>query len=155
MKRVPTLHILLALALALAGAAPAARAGLGEPASSISTDQSALGASRRLQDARGTHRIERLVSDARTVREFVTPAGTVFAVCWDGVTHPDLPAVLGAYAAPVRRAVELQRTAPRGRVLHVESGGAVLETWGHMRDLHGCAHVPALIPPGVTADEIR
>jgi hypothetical protein len=153
MKRIVALRFLVALAgTALA---PAAWAGLGEPASSVAVDRSKLSASRRQQEARGTHRVERLVSDARTVREYVSPGGTVFAVCWDGLTHPDLSTVLGAYAAPVRRAIGEQGAPPRSRTRRVESGGAILETWGHMRDVHGCAYVPALVPAGVTADEIK
>lgn len=153
MSRISAVSLLVVLGGVLPS--PAARAALGEPASSVAADQSALAASRRQQDARGTHRVERLTSDARNVREFVSPEGIVFAVCWDGVTHPDLTAVLGAYAEPVRRAIDGQDAPPRSRVRHVESSGAVLQTWGHMRDVHGCAWLPALIPPGVTLDEIR
>jgi hypothetical protein len=143
------------LALAGAGAASPAWAGLGEPATSIAVDQSALSASRRLQEPRGTHRVERLVSDARTVREYVSPGGTVFAVCWEGVSHPDLTTVLGAYAAPVRRAIAEQGAAPRSSARRIAASGAIVETWGHMRAVHGCAYVPALVPAGVTVDEIK
>lgn len=153
MCRATPLHLLLAIAATFA--ASPARAALGERASSVAKDQSALAATQRQAIARGTHRVEQLASEARTVRELVTPDGIVFAVCWDGVTHPDLDTVLGAYASPVRRAIGEQGAPPRSRVRHVESGGAVLQTWGHMRDLHGCAWVPALVPAGVTVDEIR
>jgi hypothetical protein len=141
------------LALAAIAAAEPARAALGEPASSVDTDQRRLGAAHRQRDARGTHAVEQLRSDARTVREYVSPSGIVFAVCWDGITPPDL-SVLGAYAAPYRRGMAAQG-APRARVRRVESGGAVVETWGHMRDVHGRAYVPDLVPTGVGLDEIR
>jgi hypothetical protein len=153
MDRLPAARLLLALAAL--GAAPAARATLGERASSIDTDQAALAASRRQRDARGTHAVEQLVSEARTVREYVSPSGVVFAVCWDGVTPPDLTAVLGSYAAPVRRAIAAQRAPPRSRARRVEAAGAIVETWGHMRSVHGRAYVPALVPAGVTLDEIK
>jgi hypothetical protein len=145
----------LLLALVALGAAPLARAGLGEPASSVAADQQKLAAARRQRDARTTHTIEHLVSDARTVREYVSPSGVVFAVAWDGLAPPDLSAVLGAYAAPVRRAIAAQDAPPRSRARHVEAAGAVVETWGHMRSVHGRAYVPALVPAGVSLDEIR
>lgn len=143
----------LLLAAAAAAAAPVALAALGEPASSVAADEARLAASRRQRTARGTHHVEHLSSEARTVREYVSPAGIVFAVCWDGVTPPDL-SILGAWADPVRRAVA-EQGAPRSRARRVETGGAVVETWGHMRAVRGRAYVPALVPPGVTLDEIR
>lgn len=142
-------------ALAVTAAAAPALAGLGEPASSVSSDQAALSASRRQVDVRATHRVEALVSEGRTVREYVSPSGVVFAVCWDGVSHPDLGTVLAAYAGPIRRAVAAQGAPPRGRFRYVEAAGAVVETWGHMRAVHGRAWVPALVPPGVTVDDLQ
>lgn len=152
MDRLPAARLLLALAVA--GIAPLARAALGEPASSISADETAVAATRRQRLARGTHAVEELVSDARTVREYVSPSGLVFAVTWEGVTPPDL-SVLGAYEAPVRRAMTTERTRARSRAIRVEAAGAVVETWGHMRSLHGRAYVPALVPAGVRLDEIK
>lgn len=152
MDRLPAARLLLAAA-ALA-AAPLARAALGEAASSIAADETAVAATRRQRVARGTHDVEELGSDARTVREYVSPSGVVFAVCWDGLTPPDL-SVLGAYEAPVRRAIASQGTPPRARSRRVEAAGAVVETWGHMRSVHGRAYVPALVPAGVSLDEIK
>jgi hypothetical protein len=31
----------------------------------------------------------------------------------------------------------------------------VVERWGHMRDLHGRAYLPALLPDGVTVDDLQ
>jgi hypothetical protein len=145
----------LSMAIVAVVAGVRARAALGEPAGSVSTDQAALAASRGAAEARGSYRVERLISPSRTVREYVSPSGVVFAVAWDGVSHPDLGVVLGAYAAPVRRAVAQERPTPGRRGRRIETAGAVVETWGHMRALHGRAYVPALVPTGVTLDEIR
>lgn len=141
--------------LAAAAAAPAARATLGEPASSVAADAARLAASRRPVEVRATHEVEELVSPARTVREYVSPAGVVFAVTWDGATPPDLETVLGAYARPVRRAVAARTAGPHGAPARIQAGGAVVETWGHMRAVHGRAYVPALVPPGVTPDALE
>ncbi len=148
--------VALRLGVVLAGLALAApaRAALGEPAASIPADQAALRA-RRATTARGAYVIERLVSTANTVREYVAPSGVVFAVSWEGVSRPDLSVLLGAHAAEYRRALSQLGPAPGHRRRRVETGGAVVETWGHMRALRGRAYVPALVPAGVSLDEIR
>jgi hypothetical protein len=145
----------IAAIVAAAIAAPA-RAALGERADSIAADEAALAAARGQADARPAFRIERLDSPARTVREYVAPSGVVFAVTWEGLSPPDLDAVLGAYAAPVRRAFAQGGGGHTGRrARRIEAEGAVVETWGHMRSMHGRAYVPALVPAGVALDEIR
>jgi hypothetical protein len=142
-------------ALAAAALAVPAQAALGERADSIAADEAALAAARGQADARSAFRVERLDSAARTVREYVAPSGVVFAVTWEGLSPPDLSAVLGAYAEPVRRALA-QGGGQGGRRAHrIEAEGAVVETWGHMRALRGRAYVPALVPAGVALDEIR
>lgn len=154
MARATTLRTCAALAtLALAARAAAA---LGEPAESISSDQAALAAERAEGPTHAAYRVERLVSEARTVREYVSPAGVVFAVSWEGVSPPDLGVLLGAYAEPVRRALAAEpRPARRHGSRRIEAAGAVVESWGHMRALRGRAYLPALVPAGVTLDEIR
>jgi hypothetical protein len=37
----------------------------------------------------------------------------------------------------------------------VAAAHVVVDRWGHMRDLHGRAWIPDLVPQGVTLDEIR
>jgi hypothetical protein len=144
------------VALAATAAAARALAGLGEPEASIAADQAALAAARAQGTARGLYRVEHLVARTRTVREYVSPDGVVFAVCWEGVSHPDLAAVLGAYAAPVRRAPEQDRGRARRRAARrLETAGVVVETWGHQRAIHGRAFVPDLVPAGVRLDELR
>jgi len=153
-SRLPSIVIVLASFAGLA-ALIRASAALGEPAASVSADERSLSAVRRTSTARGAYTIERLDSAANTVREFVAPSGVVFAVAWGGVGRPDLSVLLGSYAAPYRRALAQSGPTQRRRSRRVESGGVVVETWGHMRALHGRAYVPALIPPGVTIDDIK
>jgi len=145
----------VAVALAALAASTPASAALGEPAGSVSADERSLSAVRLTSTARGAFTVERLESRAHTVHEYVSPSGVVFAVSWEGVSRPDLSVLLGAYAAPYRRALAQSGPARGRRWRRVETGGAVVETWGHMRALRGRAYVPALLPPGVTLDEIR
>jgi hypothetical protein len=151
MKR--TVQALLVLA-AVAGSAPA-WAALGEPAASLANDEAALEAARKPAQSLGAYRVERLETTTHAVREYVTPSGTVFAVAWEGVSHPDLTVLLGSYADPYRQEVARLGASPGRRGRRIEKGGAVVETWGHQRALHGRAWVPALLPPGVTPDDVR
>ncbi len=137
----------------LAGAARAS-AGLGEGAGSVAEDRTALEAEVREPEAHPRYRIERMSSPANEVREFVSPEGVVFAIAWDGVSHPDLSRLLARYAPE-----DLQAAAKRGaagrRHRRIRTDGLVVETWGHMRSLHGRAWAPALVPAGVSTDAIR
>ena len=140
-------------ALALGSAAPAV-AGLGEGRDVIAADRKALAARDAGAVFRPGYAIERMESAANQVREFVSPAGVVFGVAWDGIAHPDLSRLLGSYAREVEKATARPGATGRRRRL-VRTDNAVVQTWGHMRSLHGRAFVPALVPPGVSTDEIR
>jgi hypothetical protein len=96
--------------------------------------------------------VHELRSPTQTIREFVDPSGTVFAVAWSG-GPPDLPRLLGAYHQEYRAAAA-QRRAVRGP-RRVESARVIVETWGQGRALHGRAWLPSLVPPGANLDEIQ
>ncbi len=142
-----------ALAAAALWAAAPVRAGLGEQAGSVASDRAALGARSLGAIQHEGYAVERLESPANQVREFVSPSGVVFGVAWDGISHPDLSKLLASYAPEVRRAAS--RPAPTRRRRTIHTANVVVETWGHMRSLHGRAWIPALLPAGVSADAIR
>jgi hypothetical protein len=148
----------LALGVALVGAlaAPRARATLGEPETSVSRDRKALAAVARGTADHGTHSVHELERGGTTIREYVSPQGIVFAVTWAGLANPDLHTLLGSYAAEYEEAARQGGGHAKGRrALRVEAAHVVVDRWGHMRDLHGRAYVPDLIPEGVSLDEIR
>jgi len=132
-----------------------AAAALGEPASSVSTDRRALSAVQQATTQHAAFRVEELTSHANVVREYVSPSGVIFAVAWRGMTHPDLGALLGSYASEYRNATSGRARTPGRPSRRTATDHLVVETWGHMRDLQGRAYLPSLMPPGVTADDIR
>lgn len=154
----PSSSVPLAIALALAAILLPPRpalAALGEPASSITADRKALSAVSRGTKERAGYSVHELESGSVTVREYVSPSGTVFAIAWNGTAHPDLDTLLGSYAGEYHRA---QRATPRQPGRHprkVVGDRVVVERWGHMRNLRGRAYAPALLPDGVTPDEIQ
>ncbi len=145
---------------------------LGGPAQSIATDQQALGGQLRIlnqpQSSTGepglpegtpapsnpTYAVEQIsMPTGVTVNEYLAPDGTVFAVSWRGPRPPDLSQLLGSYFAEFQTAAAAPQ-AQRGHLL-IRTESLVVETSGHMRDLRGRAYLPALLPPGVKADEIQ
>jgi hypothetical protein len=113
---------------------------------------------RTVQNDKDTHTgytVQETETDATVVREYVAPSGLVFGIAWNGLTHPDLTKLLGSYAAPYKKALRQTPRKPGLRRHQVKSDQVVVEKWGHMRNLQGRAYAPALIPPGVSVDEIR
>ena len=145
----------LGLALALALAAPRAQAALGEPADSVAADRQALNAAARSLTARGSFTVHELATGGATVREYVSADGLVFAVAWSGLSQPALEPLLGSYAAEYRAAAGATARERGRRTARVAGASVVVERWGHMRDLHGRAYLPALLPDGVTADDLE
>jgi hypothetical protein len=130
-------------------------AALGEPADSISSDRKALSAVQRGTAVHDSFSVQECASDSAKVREYVSPSGVVFAVAWNGLVHPPLAPLLGSYAGEYRDALRRSSREPGRRNRQVKSEHVIVETWGHMRNLQGRAYLPALLPLGVTLDEIK
>jgi hypothetical protein len=130
-------------------------AALGECADSVISDRKAFSAVQRAPITRKGYTIQEFQSGANVVREYISPSGVVFAVAWSGLSHPDLTTLLGSYLEEYQEALR-QTPRERGkRQFKVKANGVIVEKWGHMRSVHGRAYIPALIPPGVSLDEIR
>jgi len=129
-----------------------ARAALGEDASSVLADQAQMQAELEITSAArfAVHRLQ--LPSATTVKEYVSPAGMVFAITWQGPAMPDLQQVLGRYFAAYVEAVKNQRA---GGARAMQHSGLVVQTGGHMRAYFGRAYVPPMLPRGVTAEEIQ
>ena len=143
------------VALALAGSASPALAGLGGDVSTIEADRASLkGALTSFSTVKGYGVHEITTAAGVHVREYVSSDGTVFALSWQGPVIPDLQQVLGAYYASYARAASTQHS-PNHRHLKVEQPGLVVESNGRMRAFYGRAWDPARLPPNFTAADIR
>lgn len=143
------------LALALLWPVAQAQATLGEKVDSITRDSRALSTVPSSTVQCGSYAIQEMTSETTKVREFLTPEGIVFAVAWNGLVHPDLTPLLGAYNQEYRTALSKQSRQKGRRQTQVRSNRVVVETWGHMRNLQGRAYLPGLVPQGVNLDEIH
>lgn len=126
---------------------------LGEYENSVTSDQQRMHAQLHEQ-ARQGYSIKQLKSaDGNTVNEYVSSAGLVFGVSWQGPTMPDLQQLLGTYYAQVQKAAQARRR--RGGPLVVKTKDFVLVSGGHMRAFHGFAYAPNLLPANVSAEVVQ
>jgi hypothetical protein len=132
-----------------------AQAALGESSASISSDRKALVSVRHATTARNGYTVQEIDTGTTVVREYISPSGIVFGIAWNGLTHPDLTLLLGSYNSEYQKALTETRRLPGRRHVQVKTDGIVVEKWGHMRNLQGRTYAPALIPQGVTVDEIK
>ncbi|HUK56170.1 MAG TPA: DUF2844 domain-containing protein [Nitrospiria bacterium] len=133
-----------------------AQATLGESSDSIASDQKALSAVQRATTARKDYTVQEIQSDSTFIREYISPTGVVFGIAWNGLTRPDLTSLLGSYAAEYKEALRQTPRKPghrRSSVVHTNR--IIVEQWGHIRNMQGRAYAPALIPPGLSVDEIK
>jgi len=153
-QKIPILLLSLAAIMAALAAQPAS-ATLGEPADSVAADQKALSALRSTSTAYQNYTVRQVESNAIAVREYISPTGIVFGVAWNGMTNPDLTQLLGKYFPEYELARKQTPRRPGRRASQVKTDRVIVETWGHMRNFHGRAYAPALVPSGVTIDEIK
>jgi len=88
------------------------------------------------------------------VREYIAADGIVFAVAWDGPVPPDLKALLGKYFDTMTAQSKGVPRAGRSYV-SVNLPGVVIYSGGHMRAFEGSAWIPAQLPAGFSADDVR
>jgi hypothetical protein len=150
--RVPERSVVAAVLLLLAIAVPA-YATLGENVSSIGSDQAHSKAATRSVRTQFYSVQEMQTPAGTTIRQFVSPSGTVFGVSWQG-SAPDLQQLLGTYFEQFVSASHNQRS-PRGRGIHIDNGDLVIDTGGHMRYVVGRAFLRSKMPSQVSGDEIR
>ena len=131
-----------------------ARAVLGDSAASVLNDQARMKGTLRSVDVT-SYVLHEITTPAGTVvREYVSPAGTVFGVAWQGQFPPDLEQLLGPYYQQAKQAV--QPAERRGRApISIQTPSLVVQQTGHPRSFHGQAYIPQLLPQDVKSSDIR
>lgn len=145
-------------ALSLLALAPAAFATLGGDAGSIATDVASLGASAQAETiAGGATRHNLTLPSGTVVHEYVSPAGQVFAIAWQGPVLPPLKQLLGtAYFTEYTQAVSAAQTDGhlRGRT-NIVLDDLVVLSGGHMGAFSGTAYLRSAMPAGFSANDIQ
>ena len=145
-------------ALLFAQSAPAFAALGAAVGPATGTEQAQAGAASAKASARVTsyngYSVSEVVEPSgTTVREYIGTDNIVFAVSWQGPSMPNLQQLLGSYADQYVSAASAPH--PGRRAVAIQSDQLVLHSGGHMRSFAGSAYVPALLPQGVTPDNIR
>jgi hypothetical protein len=147
---------LLVIGSLFAMASLPAWAALGGDLSTVQADQVHMRGSLRTTVAAAytVHEIES--TSGVVVREYVSSAGKVFAIAWQGPWPPDMRQLLGSYFDPYIQAARA-RSGPgmARRPLMIEQPGLVVQVGGHPRSFVGRAYIPDQLPSNVTAEEIR
>ena len=130
-------------------------AALGGDATSVEADRAKMEATLRTT-SKQLYTVHEMHTANVVVREYVSPAGKVFGVAWQGVSRPDLSQLLGPYFEPFTQAVQSQKGKRVGRgPLAIQQPGFVVEMGGHMRAYVGRAYLPQMVPAGVNVEELR
>jgi hypothetical protein len=134
--------------------AETAFAGLAQSADSVASDHDALhGTSLTTTSTRAMDIHEIALPENGRVREYSTPGGQVFATTWSTRAPPDLRVLLaqryGAYAAAATA-----RHAGH-HILQVTTPDLTIRLVTLPRRSTGTAIVPALVPAGVSAQDIQ
>ncbi len=134
--------------------APAAHAGLGEGVASVARDHATLHAQVANVVPMQAYDLHEMTSrDGSRVREYVTRAGTVFAVTFNTRTMPDLKALLGDRYAEYVAVTNARRT--NHKVFAISTPSLVLQIVKLPRGFSGSAHVPTLLPEGFSSRDLR
>jgi len=135
-----------------------ARAALGNTVASVQADRVSVKGQLHARSEAGYTVQEITAATGTVIREYVSPAGVVFAVRWSGPAMPSLQQIFGTYFAQYRSAVQTQRSgARRGGHHHVEvrAPSLVVHSSGHMRQYSGMAYVPSLVPPNLSISDLH
>jgi hypothetical protein len=130
-------------------------ASLGSDVNSVESEKSVLGSSTVEVTNTDKYSKHTMTSPMNTVNEYVNSNGKVFAVTWRGINQPDMTVVLGQH---LKEYQAKRKATPKtqGRVpLKVKTKNIVVRTWGHMRDIHGIAYRPDLVPIGVDVEVLK
>lgn len=130
-------------------------AALGGDVSSVQTDVAHLQGTLRVTPnaSYAVHEIQ--TPTGVTVREYVSPAGKVFAVAWQGPWPPDLQQLLGPYFSKFQQAAESAKQRAGRAPLSIHQSNLVVEHSGRMRSFAGRAYLTDQLPSGVNAESIR
>ena len=140
--------------LAVAVSAVPAFAALGADEASVAADQAQLsGRVTRIVRGQRFNMHEIQASTGTLIRQYVSPAGTVFGVAFEGSALPNMKQLLGPYYDQYLRAAQAQGIT-RGPLV-IREPGLVVQVSGHMRAFTGRAYAPNMLPSGVTAEAIR
>ena len=147
MKRIFTVLLMLMI-----GSIPA-WAALGDNVASVDSDAQALGGQHVMVAKAGYNLHQITLRDGSVIKEFVSPAGTVFGVSWQSHFIPNLHQLLGSYLTNLQQGQRTQVIPRRG--VTIQDNNFYFTNFGRPMAFHGRAYVPSLIPANLTAEVVQ
>jgi hypothetical protein len=146
------------LMLAVIFYAAPAHAVLGGDAASVESDRlhmKVAQAAIQMPSASGSYTMhETILPTGTRVRQYVSKAGTVFAITWSWPFMPDLRQLMGTHFDTMIARQAQNRHAGK-RVYSQHDPDLVIESGGRPRHFVGRAYLPAALPSGVTGRDIK
>jgi hypothetical protein len=127
-------------------------AALGSDVNVIESEHSKLGSSPVQVTNTDKYSVHTMVSPMNTVNEYANNAGKVFAVTWRGNNPPDMTVILGQHLKEFQAQRKATPKSHGRQPFKLKTKNIIVRHWGHMRDLHGIAYRPDLVPVGVNAE---
>lgn len=148
--------IFLALQLTTTAFTTSASAALGDHIETIEKDRAHYSAKRLAPETHASFSVHEISNGGIKLREFTDSEGRVFAIKWQGNTHPDLAPLLGTYYPEFEQTAK-SRSKPRIRTANSSMVGknVTVEKYGHLRNAQGRAYLPKFFPPGVSLNDIQ
>jgi hypothetical protein len=145
----------LSASLGLVMATTPVWATLGQSEASVTSDELQMKSEHRVQTLQNYKVNELTTADGATVREYVSPQGSVFGVTWRGRSAPDMNQLLGTYVNNMQTATADQTKIQPRRGITVKTKDFVYSNFCRLRMCSGSAYVPSLIPSNVSAEVLR
>lgn len=145
----------IALSLILLLWALPSSASLGGDTASVQADAVRMQASVQSTPHSGYTLHEMASATGTTVREYVSSAGTVFAVAWKGAYPPNLRQLLGAQFDQYEQALKTAPGRPGHGPITIQLPNLIVQLGGHMGDYSGRAYLPEKVPASVSVESIR
>ena len=143
----------LALLVILMMGSTRAWAALGNNQASVDADAQALGGQHTVVAKTGYSLHQISMSDGSVVNEFVSPAGVVFGVSWQGRRLPDFHQLFGAYMTNFQQGQRTQVIPRRG--ITIQGTDFYFTNFGRTMSFHGRAYAPSLVPTHLTAEVVQ
>jgi hypothetical protein len=128
---------------------------LGQSEASVTSDELQMKSEHRVQTLQNYKVHQLTTANGATVREYVSPQGSVFGVTWQGRSTPDLNQLLGTYVNDLQTATPDQTKIQPRRGMRVKTKDFVYSNFCRMRMCSGSAYVPSLVPSNVSVEVLR
>jgi len=103
----------------------------------------------------GCYTVHQIQLDGVMLKEFEDSTGVVFAVSWQGVKPPDLSVIFGSYFQEYKQEREKISPIKGQRHVNLQTSSLKVSSGGQMRNLHGFADVPKLVPACVNLETLN